>query len=180
MSVLDDFVFHSSVSSETIEKYQDLIPLELMDVWKEYGFGTFYGGYLKVVNPDDYKEVLADSYYAADESVPIFATGFGDIIVWRNNKYAELIEYRKGKEDTLASGFKFFFGDLAAESSLVRKLDKALFAGAVAKHGLPEYDECFGYAPLLALGGSEKVDNLQKVKIIPHLDLILQLAGRIE
>ena len=31
------------------------------------------------------------------------------------------------------------------------------------------FDECYGYVPLLGLGGSEKVDNLQKVKIKEHI-----------
>jgi len=27
-------------------------------------------------------------------------------------------------------------------------------------------DECFGYVPLLGLGGTEKVENLQKVRLL--------------
>ena len=33
--------------------------------------------------------------------------------------------------------------------------------------------------PLLGLGGSEKVQNLKKVKIIEHIELISQLVGKI-
>ncbi|WP_458104641.1 DUF1851 domain-containing protein [Bacillus sp. PK3-037] len=29
-------------------------------------------------------------------------------------------------------------------------------------YGKPDYDECFGYTPLLGLGGSEIVENLEK------------------
>ncbi len=178
--VLKDFVASGAVSAETMDKYQNLIPAELLEVWQKYGLGSFYGGYLKIINPDEYRDVLDHSYYAAQESVPIFATGFGDIIIWRKNTYVELIKYRKGAAETLSSGFDFFFGDLAAESRLVRKLDKNLYNDAVSKRGALEYDECFAYAPLLPLGGSESVDNLQKVKIKPHIDLIRQMLGRIE
>jgi hypothetical protein len=34
-----------------------------------------------------------------------------------------------------------------------------------------------GYTPLLALGGPEKVENLQKVKLIEHVYLITQFMG---
>ena len=47
------------------------------------------------------------------------------------------------------------------------------------KLGKLEYDECFGYVPLLGLGGSEKVDNLDKVKIREHIEIITQLVGKI-
>ncbi|PTN42546.1 hypothetical protein DAY12_27810, partial [Bacillus thuringiensis] len=51
---------------------------------------------------------------------------------------------------------------------------------ALNKYGKLEIDECFGYTPLLALGGPEKVENLQKVKLIEHVYLITQFMGPIE
>lgn len=38
----------------------------------------------------------------------------------------------------------------------------------------------FGYVLLLGLGGSEKVENLKKVKIKEHIELIMQMVGKIE
>ena len=54
------------------------------------------------------------------------------------------------------------------------------YTAAVSKLGELKYDECFGYVPLLGLGGSEKVENLKKVKIKEHIELITQLVGKIE
>lgn len=67
-------------------------------------------------------------------------------------------------------------GDYFAEKFW--ELDK--YNEAVAKLGKLKHDECFGYVPLLGLGGSEKVENLQIVKIKEHIELITQLVGRIE
>ena len=39
------------------------------------------------------------------------------------------------------------------------------------------YDECFGYVPLLALGGKEDVEHLKKVKMKEHIAVITQLTG---
>lgn len=50
---------------------------------------------------------------------------------------------------------------------------------AVNKLGKLEQDECFGYVPLLGLGGSEKIQNLKKVKIREYIELISQLVGKI-
>lgn len=54
------------------------------------------------------------------------------------------------------------------------------YKDAVAKLGELEFDECFGYTPLLGLGGSEKTENLEKVNTKVHIELITQLVGRIE
>ena len=181
LKALEDFNFYSAVSDEILKKYQDLIPAELTEVWKEYGFGSFYNGYLKTINPDEYMDIFNDSCFAGSDSIPIFTTGFGDIIAWQINRYVLLIEYRKNDATTLSAGFKFFFDDLTIEGSpLIKKLDKGLYDKALSVHGSLEYDECFGFFPLLVLGGGEKAINLKKVKIIPHIDLITQSAGRIE
>lgn len=51
---------------------------------------------------------------------------------------------------------------------------------AVQKYGEPAFDECFGYVPLLSLGGPEVAENLQKVKLREHLNLITQFSGPVE
>jgi hypothetical protein len=47
-------------------------------------------------------------------------------------------------------------------------------------YGHPAFNECFGYVPLFGLGGPEKVDNLNKVKLIEHIYLTTQIMGQIE
>ena len=181
MEALKDFELQGKIPEEIIEKYQELIPLELLGVWKEYGFGSFYGGYLKIIAPDEYKEILEESYFGGKVSIPIFTTGFGDVIIWSKNKYITLVKYRKNDTTVLSSGFDFFFEDLMVDGdSIIKELDMSLYNGAVSKYGSLEYDECFGFAPLLPMGGSEKIENLQKVKILPHIDLITQMVGKIE
>lgn len=50
----------------------------------------------------------------------------------------------------------------------------------IIQNGKLNFEECFGYVPLLRLGGSEKVENLKKVKIKEHIELITQMVGKIE
>ena len=130
-------------------------------------------------------ELLEQSYFASDVSVPIFATGFADVITWEENKYVGIVEYRKSDVDIYPFQLKDLLEDLANladidSSDTVEFLDNSQYDKAVKLFGSLEYDECFGYVPLLALGGAEKVEKLQKMKIKPHIDIITQTAGRIE
>ena len=43
------------------------MPKELIEVWRKYGFGSLLNGYLKIVNPEDYKEVLVESYIQTED-----------------------------------------------------------------------------------------------------------------
>ena len=85
--MLENFVKVADMPQEVIEKYKDQVPAELVQIWQEDGLGTFLDGYLKVINPDDYLELLQDSYFRGDVAFPMFATAFGDIITWEENAY---------------------------------------------------------------------------------------------
>lgn len=177
--ILKDFVAVSKVDEEIIQKYKDILPVEIISLWREYGFGTFKNGYFKVINPDDFKELVDSSYFMGDVSIPIFATAFGDLIVFEESKFISIVKYRYGDFDVITEGLDYFDetildDELADEFYTFKKYD-----AAVKKHGMLEYDECFGYVPLLAMGGKESVNNIKKFKIKEHIALITSVAGEI-
>ncbi len=177
--MITDFIKVADISEELIKEYEDKLPVELIDFWKEYGFGTFYNGFLKVINPNDYKELLEKSYYMGNDSIPIFATGFGDLITWEENELVGIVKYRYGDSDLMDAGFERFFqhlydGEFDREHFGIKK-----YIAAIKKLGSLEYDECFGYVPLLGLGGKEAVNNLKKVKMREHIVLIFEMCGEV-
>ncbi|MBB6716820.1 T6SS immunity protein Tdi1 domain-containing protein [Clostridium gasigenes] len=179
-SLFKKYEITSKVNNQTIEEYKEIVPAELLSVWREYGFGCMLDGYLKVINPDEYRPIIEMSYFRADVSVPILITAFGDIITWEENKYIGIIRYKKGSFQIISSGFKYFFNDLQDDYFIEKYLEIDRYNEATKNIGLLQYDECFGYVPLLGLGGSEKVENLKRVKIKEHIELITQMVGKIE
>lgn len=79
----------------------------------------------------------------------------------------------------IAAGFNFFWSDLADGAFDTRFFELAEYEAATNRWGQLQFDECFGYTPLLGLDGSKKVDNLRKVKIKEHIDLITQSVGKV-
>lgn len=176
---LDDFIVHKKVNEKEILKYQEKLPEELIDVWKTYGFGTFANAFIKVIHPDEYFTVLENSYLRYEQAIPIFATAMGDLIVWEKGQYVNLINYRKGIVHVVSSGFEFFLEDLKDESFMTDELMWDPYLEAVHKYSRPGYEECFGYTPLLGMGGAEKVENLKKVKVAEHIRFITSVMGPI-
>ncbi|AXT60392.1 DUF1851 domain-containing protein [Aquimarina sp. AD10] len=165
--------------SDFIAKYKETLPEKILQLWSNYGFGNYMNGYLKVVNPEEYESTLLDSYNPVyKSSTVLFATGMGDLIVWEND-YLVLINYRYNKSKAIESGFNYFLDDLLDNESLEEDLLWKPFEEARERLGPLAYDECYGYVPLLALGGAEKAENMQKVKIKEHIAIISQLAGKI-
>ena len=144
--MLENFIKVADMPQEVIEKYKDQVPAELVQIWQEDGLGTFLDGYLKVINPDDYLELLQDSYFRGDIAIPIFVTAFGDVVTWEENAYVLIVQYN------------------IQDCNIIIKR-------------LLAYDECFGFVPLLALGGVKDVDHMDKVKVLEHIYLMYQLTG---
>lgn len=169
---------------ETLARYRNRVPPELLEVWQTYGFGTFCDGYLKIINPDDYVDLLADTYQLTSTAAPappivLFATAMGDLLVWELDSLG-LLDYRHGSTDVVAQNFKVFFRNLTYDSFLSGTLRWEPYLAARERLGEPTFDECFGYVPVLALGGPETVEHLHKVKLREHIYLISQLTGVLE
>ncbi|MBC1493575.1 DUF1851 domain-containing protein [Listeria booriae] len=165
---------------DTMKEYEKLVPQKVISIWNEYGIGSTLDGYLKVIDPKEFNDILEESYVRYDSAIPLFTTAMGDIIVWEKNKYLNLLNFRRGIVKVIESGFEFFLEDIEDEDFLIEELDWNPYKEASKKLGNPAYDECFGYVPLLALGGSDKVENLKKVKLREHILLITALTGAIE
>ncbi|PGS20844.1 hypothetical protein COC55_26880 [Bacillus cereus] len=184
MSIYSDFKKNSKVEESTITKYKEYLPKELIEAWRIYGYGTFMDGYLKVINPDDFSSLVSDTYLRSKGTIPIFTTSLGDIILFEKDEnqesYIVMINYRKGKTKVLASKFSLFIRFLEEEAFKQRALGWLPYPEAIKQYNEPEYEECFGYTPLLGLGGEEKVENLKKVKLKEHILIITEFMGSVQ
>ena len=163
-----------------LNKYEAILPKKLLELWKEYGYATILNGYMKVVNPDDYQELIHDSYFRGNVAIPVFISAFGDVITIEDEQYIGMVKFKNGDFSIIAKNIDRFIQNLDDEYFQEKYLELNQYEKAVSRLGELEYDECFGYVPLLGLGGCEKVENLQKVKIKEHIELITQLVGKIK
>ena len=166
--MLENFIKETDMPQEVIEKYKDQVPAELVQIWQEDGLGTFL---------DDYLELLQDSYFRGGVAFPMFVTALGDIITWEENAYVGIVQYNIQDLDIMIKHMDRFIEYVDDEDFKDDYFDISLYKKAVAKHGELAYDECFGFVPLLALGGSKDVEHMDKVKVLEHIYLMYQLTG---
>lgn len=179
MDVLSTFVREKSVDPLIIQKYQDKLPPELIAIWREKGFGTLLNGYLKIINPEEYDQFIKDACFRDNHAVPIMATAFGDLIVWQDNKYVCIALYRYNQFNYMISGFPMYLRCLGDETFWKYHFAIEQYKEALEKNGTLAFDECFGYVPLLVLGGPESADHIRKVKMKEHIAIMAEFADRI-
>ena len=68
--MLKDFKQVAVMPQEVIDKYRDKVPADLVQIWEEDGLGTYLDGYLKVINPEDYLELVQETYFRGDIPFP--------------------------------------------------------------------------------------------------------------
>lgn len=175
--MLDNFVKLASMPETVINKYGSQVPIELRRIWEEDGIGTFVDGYLKVINPDDYSALVQSTYFRGDNSIPIFVTAFGDIVIYTQNGFIDIVYYRNQDFEVVGKKMSHFLNFIKDKDFQNDYFDIILFQDAVKKYGNLTYQQCFGFVPLLALGGTKSVDNLEKVNISEHLSILTQLTG---
>lgn len=178
---MSDLLFekYKDIHQDLIKKYKSVLPPELIEIWEEHGFCQLLDGFLRIINPDEYRELLKDTYFRGNISIPIFVTAFGDIVTFEKSEFIGLVKYKNGKFTILTKNFKRFIGNLKDEYFLEKYFDIPQYKEALNRFGRLDIDECYGYVPLLGLGGGEKVENINIVKTREHIEIISQLVGKI-
>src|SRR5699024_12786951 len=108
---LKDFKLCNKVSTEIIEKYKNRVPNEMIDLWSNYGFGTFMQGYFKSVNTDEFKLILEESSQRYKHAIVLFATVMEDLIIW-SDVYVRLLNYRHVIIKTIMYTLEFYFQNM--------------------------------------------------------------------
>lgn len=164
---------------ETIQKYETVLPSELIEIWKNSKEETLLNGYFRLINPDEYQNLLRETYFRGNISIPVLVSAFGDIITVEEGSYIGLVKYKNGSFAIITKNFKRFMQNIEDEYFIDKYFHISQYELAVKELGELDMDECYAYVPLLGLGGTESINNLSKVKTKEHIELISQMVGKI-
>jgi hypothetical protein len=166
-----------------LEQYEGVLPASILQLWRDYGFGLFMDGYLRLVNPNDWQHFVNCNVQKSNFNyIPIAVSAFGDVFVWKTkgDGYIEFYNFRHSTFTTLSthSGIDILFDIKFVDQDYIwSKLNCPDYIAIKTRLGVPAYGQCYGYVPLLALGGSERIEQLQLVDAQVHMELMAQVSG---
>lgn len=174
-----------AVDDTFIAKYADMSYAGLTTLWQEAGLGSYCNGMLKIINPSDYQDALNSCYVMDyDKSfLPFMCTAFGDVFAYvknpKLNNYIVYLNIRYGTYLILPDNLAALLNKIIFNQSFLKGwFDLENYSVMQEKLGTPDFDECFGYSPLLTMGGSENLENIKIVKTLPYIDINTQTIGR--
>ena len=176
-----------TVNEEFILKYSDYSCEQLNSLWKEVGLGSYYNGLFKIIEPNDLKDIINQCYIMDDDEslLPFMCTAFGDVFAYVKNKrfgnYVVFLNIRYGTSLIIPDNFVAIFNKVIPNQSFLKGwFDLENYAFVKEKIGEIDFDECYGYFPTLSMGGNESIDNISIVKMIPYIDMNVQMIDVFE
>lgn len=184
------------VSEDTLNYYDGKLPDRLIGYWRDFGFCGYGKGLFWTVNPSDYQDI-ADKWlkqtnlWDRSNFYVIARSAFGELYLrdeWTNRTTKIEPHFNvifpcdidcpssSLKEKDRGIGI-FFEGKSKKSVDFYDKDDKLLFNKCLKKLGPLSSDEMYSFVPALALGGVADIKNVQKVKIIEHLEMLSDLEA---
>ncbi|WP_424464110.1 T6SS immunity protein Tdi1 domain-containing protein [Pseudoclavibacter helvolus] len=164
------------LSSNTVEKYGELVPPSIEEAWKEGGTWMTEDGFIRLVDPAAFEDLLPQILPSMPGAYAVMATGYGDLFVVYEDAL-HTVYFRFGFFTTYGHEFSDLDPIFKVERRYQeRLLFRAHYDGAVADLGIPAIDECLGFTLPLSMGGPQTSENLSRRKLREHL-LFLVAAG---
>ncbi|GEK80872.1 GAD-like domain-containing protein [Agrococcus baldri] len=174
MLEIPDFVAHAPVAQETLDAYEGLVPEEIVELWQRCGYGSFGEGFVRIVDPHAYEARIGNllgKMIGDGRAVPIMVTALADVVLWEPDRGVTGLLLRQRRAVGLGSRPRTFVRLTAKHGAvhLARALDWDPYPDAVARHGVPAYDEV-----LVESGGA-----LEPRPALPAIEAMLDRQGPI-
>ena len=177
-----------------ITYFSGKLPDRLLDYWKEYGFAGFAEGLFRVVNPNDYQDIVEKwlaktPAWGREKYYVVARSAFGELYVRGDRSDSTTIidphlnniipgdatEHEIEKEEWERAIGIFFMFKSKKRVDYKDRNEKPLFQRCLKKYGMLEHDEMYTFSTALALGGTADINNIKKVKILEQLSMLCDL-----
>lgn len=157
-------------------------------IYDEYGVMTSKTGLFRVVDPEEWQESYLpwfylmrdeDGVFEGPELYPFMTTAFGQAYIFANLPDEDLVGFVDVTDNfhVLGSGRAYFLRHINDPIFHAYNLHGDLYE-ELAPAGPPLLPgECYGFFPLLSMGGEATLESVQRVKLREHLDILAQFGG---
>lgn len=150
----------------------------LRRLWALHGFGSYGDGLIWTPRPSTFADLLPEwTGLSSDRAVVIARFSFGDFAFWFDHRLF-FVNVHRGHLEELPGDPEFLFDEMLCDDVFLDDfLRRQLHEVCTDRLGQVAQDECFGFVPALALGGTEHLDKVRKVKLREHLAMLARING---
>lgn len=170
------------------------LPAELADVMREFGRFSWGRGIVQVCHPDDFRSVLKivferDKMFDYNKCHAFLYSVFGKLYFWVEKTGIGFVDLLgsyvicKNVLDGIRAGalvektIHVPFSDTMDAYDVLDGEGKPLYARAVKTLGMPTLGKCYGFTPMLQMGGERTLPALGIHEAKAHFGMLAQAAA---
>lgn len=166
------------ITEQELVPYKGFLPPELYELLINDGVSHYIDKFLWTLNPGHYIDWLNQWVQMDGTCIPFARTALGDILFVYNREIMLLLTNQGYLNYTVGESDLFFDRSMVDQYYLEKYFNYKLFK-KLKNSGELEHDECYGFKPLLSLGGEVKYENLERVKMREYLLLVSQASDEL-
>jgi hypothetical protein len=153
------------------------VPAALAAEWRSFGFGAYGSGILWLPVPDE-PFLDPDDWAALDGTgIEVLRSAFADVCLWQGGEFLWL-NVHSGKSFSFNPSAEILFDSAMIEKHFRKSvLLEPLFRKARKRLDDLGPEECFGFAPLPALGGAIAEEYIIKTRMREYVAMAAQVLG---
>ncbi len=129
-------------TKELVEKFSPLVDEDVLQFWAANGYGLPDDGYFRLVDTEAVLPLMEGLYEDHERAVPIISTGFGDLIIFKDDSYI-VLRFRDRATRVVGVKLPYLLHDLNSDFFRKEMFNPFLFAETAAQVGIPTPDKQF-------------------------------------
>ena len=153
-----------------------MIPQELKNYLDAKNDLNLLDGYITLFDAEDrtkYSNLVNKLFPQSENHVVIGKTAFCDMLIW-DGSHVLLFKPFDNEVAVILSGFGFFFDNIMDEEYQQDYFELDLYTQAISRYGKLDYEECFTFNPIRALGGEKSFESIEKGNTEVYLQFLLE------
>ena len=175
-------------TGEAIQPKLEIKHPVIKEVYKKYGICTSRDGFYRVIDPEEWQEHYMpwffqmrdeDGVFTGPELYPFLTTAFGWAYIFINEPGEDIVGYLDIFNNShVSSDSQYFFDEVVLDPIYCKfSLNSDIYEELLPIKPPLTPDECFGFFPLISMGGDPVIENVQRVKLREHLYFLAQVSG---
>ena len=159
-------------TKKLIKQYKELLPKDIIDLWENYGFGSYGYGIVKLINPEKFILYLKMKAGIDCEGIPFMLDAFGNLFYYDVDDSVKVMNVEYNMIDVVSYSYSDFIKRVTSDEFIKIFLKKGAFDELLVRDKGIKYNEILIFNPPPFLGGVPLLDNVVVKDVFKYYDYI--------
>ena len=159
-------------TKKLIKQYKELLPKDIIDLWENYGFGSYGYGIVKLINPEKFILYLKMKAGIDCEGIPFMLDAFGNLFYYDEDDSVKVMNVEYNMIDVVSYSYSDFIKRVTSDEFIKIFLKKGAFDELLVRDKGIKYNEILIFNPPPFLGGIPLLDNVVVKDVFKYYDYI--------